>query len=63
MTDTVAATAVRMACVIEGRFFSAQAQTFHANVIFPADHVWQDSSPGWMKRTEGNEGNEVSSKA
>jgi hypothetical protein len=25
MTDTVAATAARMACVIEGRFFSSQA--------------------------------------
>jgi hypothetical protein len=28
MTDAVAATIVRMACVIEGRFFSSQAQTF-----------------------------------
>lgn len=28
MTDVVAATAVRMACVIEGRFFSSQAQSF-----------------------------------
>src|SRR5207253_7859307 len=28
MTDTVAATAVRIACAIEGRFFSSQAQSF-----------------------------------
>jgi hypothetical protein len=28
MTDAVAATAVRMACVIEGRFFSSQAHSF-----------------------------------
>jgi hypothetical protein len=28
MTDTVAATAARMACVIEGRFFLSQAQNF-----------------------------------
>src|SRR5438552_8409143 len=27
-TDTVAATAVRIACVIEGRFFSSQAHSF-----------------------------------
>jgi hypothetical protein len=31
-------------------------------VIFPADHVWQIPSPGWMNQTEGNEGNEASSK-
>jgi hypothetical protein len=28
MTDTVAATAAGMACVIEGRFFLSQAQNF-----------------------------------
>jgi NAD(P)-dependent dehydrogenase (short-subunit alcohol dehydrogenase family) len=28
MTDTVAATAVRTACVLEGRFFSSQADNF-----------------------------------
>ena len=28
MTDTVAATAVRIACAIEGRFFLSQAQSF-----------------------------------
>jgi len=28
MTDTVAATAARMACVIEGRFFLSQAHNF-----------------------------------
>ena len=28
MTDAVAATAVRIACPIEGRFFLSQAQSF-----------------------------------
>jgi hypothetical protein len=38
VTDTVAATAVRVACAIEGRFFLSQAHNF----IFPANLLWQD---------------------
>ena len=35
MTDTVAATAARMACVIEGRFFLSQAHNFISESASP----------------------------
>jgi hypothetical protein len=39
MTDTVAATAARMACVIEGRFFLSQAQNFISESSSPPVRV------------------------
>jgi hypothetical protein len=41
MTAAVAAIAVRIACVIEGRFFSCQAQSFIEEIIFAAGLPWQ----------------------
>src|SRR6185437_7244889 len=58
MTDTVAATAVRMACVIEGRFFSAQAQTFMRTASFQRTMFGKIFA--WLD--ESNRRNEVSSK-
>src|SRR5437868_11680589 len=41
ITDTVAATAVRVACAIEEVLFVPIPQ-FHINMIFPTSLLWQD---------------------
>jgi len=49
-TDAVAATAVRIACVIEGRFFSSQAHSFMQEIIFAAGLPWQGRNRLSLKR-------------
>ncbi len=39
-TDAVAATAVRVACAIEGRFFLSQGHSFMEEIIFAAGLPW-----------------------
>jgi hypothetical protein len=41
MTEAVAATDVRIACVIEGRFFSSHGHSFMEEIIFVTGLSWQ----------------------
>src|SRR6266566_1037128 len=50
MTDTVAATAVRIECVIEGRFSLSQAQNFIKRIMFAAGSHWQDHNHNRSRR-------------
>ncbi len=50
MIDAVAAIAVRIACVIEGRFFSSQAHSFMKEIIFSAGLPWQGRNRLSLKR-------------
>ena len=54
VTDTVAATAVRVACAIEGRFFLSQGRSFMEETIFVADLSWQGHNL-YLQRGNGNQ--------
>jgi hypothetical protein len=41
MTEAVAATDVRIACVIQGRFFSSHGHSFMEEIIFVTGLSWQ----------------------